>query len=98
DMINKLHENIDELKKRVFDSLDLIRVYLKPKDGEPDFENPMVLDSGSNITEVVRKINSKLVKDARFAYVTGPSSKFPNQRVGVEHVVKDGDVVTVVFD
>ncbi|MCL5413231.1 MAG: 50S ribosome-binding GTPase, partial [Candidatus Marsarchaeota archaeon] len=45
----KTIENIDELKKRVFDSLDLIRVYLKPKDGEPDFENPMVLDSGSNI-------------------------------------------------
>ena len=48
--------------------------------------------------EVVRKINSKLIKDARFAYISGPSAKFPNQRVGVEHMVRDGDIVTVIFD
>ncbi len=94
----KMTENIGELKRHVFDGLGLIRVYLKPKDGSPDFDKPLVLDEGSDIVEVVRKINSKLIKDARFAYISGPSAKFPNQRVGVEHVVRDGDIVTVVFD
>lgn len=94
----KMLSNIPDLKKDVFNSLDLIRVYLKPKDGEPDFEKPLVLDRDSNIVDVIKKINTKLVKSARFAFVTGPSSKFANQRVGVGHVVKDGDVVTIVFD
>ncbi len=94
----KMAQNISELRRLVFNGLGLIRVYLKPKDGTADFDRPMVLDSGSDITEVVRRINSKLIKSARFAYISGPSSKFPNQRVGMEHIVKDGDVVTVVFD
>ncbi len=94
----KLLSNIPELKKDVFESLDLIRIYLKPRDGEPDFQKPLVLDRGSTIVDVVKKINTKLVKDTRFAYVTGPSSKFANQRVGTEHVVKDGDIITIVFD
>ena len=94
----KMASNIDELKEKLFSALSLIRIYLKPKDGPADFNNPLVLDSGSTITEVVKNINSKLVKNTRFAYVTGPSSKFSNQRVGIDHIVKDGDVVTIVFD
>ncbi|MDE1767965.1 MAG: 50S ribosome-binding GTPase [Candidatus Micrarchaeota archaeon] len=94
----KMFSNIPELKKDVFESLDLIRVYLKPKEGNPDMEKPLVLDKNSTVIDVVKKINTKLVKDARFAYVTGPSSKFANQRVGVEHIVKDGDIVTIIFD
>ena len=94
----KMLSNLPDLKRDVFNILDLIRVYLKPKDGEPDFEKPLVLDKSSTVLDVVKKINTKLVKDARFAYVSGPSSKFANQRVGVEHTMKDGDVITIVFD
>ena len=94
----KMADNIDDVKKKVFDGLNLIRVYLKPKDGGPDFSNPMVLDGGACIIDVVRKINTKLVKSIKYAYVSGPSSKFANQRVGENHKVMDGDIVTVVFD
>ena len=94
----KMTENIDDLKGTVFAGLELIRVYLKPKDGNPDFNAPLVLEKGATIIDVVRKINTKLVKSIRYAYVSGPSSKFDNQRVGEEHKVMDGDVVTVVFD
>ncbi len=94
----KMSDNIESLKKVVFDGLGLVRVYLKPRDGEPDFENPMVVGGGATVMDIVRKINSKLLKDARFAYITGPSAKFQNQRMGLEHQVKDGDIVTVVFD
>ncbi len=94
----KMTENIGELKKTVFDGLELIRIFLKPKDGNPDFENPLVLDRGASVVDVVRKINSKLVKEIKYAYISGPSAKFANQRVGEEHKVMDGDIITVVFD
>ncbi len=94
----KMMSNVPDLRKDVFNMLDLIRVFLKPRDGEPDFEKPMVLEKNSTVIDVVKKINTKLVKETRFAYISGPSSKFANQRVGIEHVVKDGDVVTIVFD
>ena len=94
----KMLSNIPELKRDMFNTLGLIRVYLKPKDGVPDMDKPMVLETGATVLDVVRKINTKLVKDTRFAYITGPSAKFANQRVGGEHIVRDGDVVTIVFD
>jgi hypothetical protein len=94
----KMSDNIDAIKKQVFDGLSLIRIYLKPKDGNPDFEHPLVLDAGANVVDVVKKINTKLVNAIKYAYVSGPSAKFANQRVGEDHRVSDGDVVTVVFD
>lgn len=93
----KMAENIDMLKKAVFDGLGLIRIFLKPKDGQPDFINPLVLEKGSNVADVVRKINTKLAGSIRYAMVSGPSAKFPNQRVGEDHRVMDGDIVTVIF-
>lgn len=89
---------IDQLKEVVFGRLSLLRIYLKPKDGQPDFLNPMILRKGGSIIDVARKINSKLVKDVRFAYVTGESAKFTNQKVGVEHKLADKDIVTLIYD
>ncbi len=93
----KTTSNIEDLKGSIFTALKLVRVYLKPKDGAPDFENPLVLDSGSTIVDVVRKINSKLISDTKYAYVSGPSARFSNQKVGVDHTLMDGDIVTLVF-
>lgn len=94
----KMTDNIEDLKGTVFAGLELIRVYLKPRDGEPDFGKPLVLNKGATVTDVVRKINTKLVKSIKYALISGPSSKFSNQRVGKEHKVMDKDIVTVVFD
>ena len=94
----KMTDNIEDLKGTVFAGLELIRVYLKPRDGEPDFGRPLVLNKGATIVDVVRKINTKLVKSIKYALISGPSSKFSNQRVGKEHKVMDKDIVTIVFD
>ena len=94
----KMAGNIEDLKGTVFAGLELIRIYLKPRDGEPDFDKPLVLNKGATVIDVVRKINTKLVKSIKYALISGPSSKFSNQRVGREHKVLDKDVVTVVFD
>jgi ribosome-interacting GTPase 1 len=32
----------------------------------------------------------------RFARVKGPSAKFDWQRVGLDHLLKDGDLLTIV--
>lgn len=94
----KMADNMGSLKKMVFEGLGLIRVYLKPKDGEPDFNAPMVLNAGATVETVVRKINSKLLRSVRYAHITGPSAKFANQRAGLEHPMRDGDIITIIWD
>ncbi|MDE1854854.1 MAG: 50S ribosome-binding GTPase [Candidatus Micrarchaeota archaeon] len=90
--------NISQLKEALFENLSLIRIYLKPKDGNADYSRPFVLKSGSDVMELARGLHSKAAKSLKCAYVTGRSAKFENQRVGKEHALEDGDVVTLVYD
>ncbi len=83
--------NLDELRKSIYEQLNIITIYLEPESTGP--REPMVLKQGSTIRDAANKIHTELINDLRCAYVTGPSSKFPRQRVGADHVLKNGDVV-----
>jgi small GTP-binding protein len=88
-------KNIEELKERVYGNLGLMRVYLKPELKKEAGES-ITIPRGSNVREVARRLHTKLVNEIRCAYVSGSSVKFSNQRVGVEHVLKDGDTITFI--
>jgi len=87
---------IEKLKERIFESLSLVRIYMKPEGGDADMEHPLVLKKGAKVEDVCRKIHREFVKNFRYALIWGPSASFPGQRVGMHHVVRDGDVVTIV--
>ncbi|MGC9098952.1 MAG: GTPase [Candidatus Micrarchaeia archaeon] len=94
--ISALNEfNLEKLKEEIFLSLKLIRVYLKPKSSE-DKGELMILKEGSTVLDAARKIHSEVANTMKFAYITGPSAKFRNQRVGKGHILKDGDFITIV--
>lgn len=90
--------NLEELKPKIFDELDLIRIYLKPKDGAADMEKPMIMRSGTTVMDAAKALHSKAARSLRYAYINGKSAKFTNQRLGKEHVLEDGDIVTLVYD
>jgi ribosome-interacting GTPase 1 len=39
-----------------------------------------------------------LLAKFKFATITGPSSKFPNQMVGLDHILKDEDIVELKLE
>jgi len=90
-------EGLERLKETIFRELDLIRIYLKPQGGEADMEEPLVIKRGSTVEMVCRAIHRDFVERFRFARVWGRSARFPGQRVGLEHVVEDGDVITIIL-
>ncbi len=87
--------NLDLLKELIYRKLDFIRVYLKPPGGKADFNEPMILRRGATIEDICRKLHRDFVENFRYAKVWGNSVKFNGQRVGLEHVVEDGDVITI---
>ncbi len=91
------HTNLEALKEIIFEELKLNRIYLKPKEGEPDFEKPVIVREGSNVYDAAIKIHSSIAENLKYAYVTGKSVKFKNQKVGKEHKLADEDVVTLVY-
>lgn len=89
--------NFDDLLEKIWDYLNLIRVYTKPKGQLPDYNAPIVLSSETRtIDDLCSKIHKTLQKDFKFAYVWGSSAKHNPQRVGKEHVLSDEDVVQIV--
>jgi len=88
--------NMDLLTERIWETLDFIRIYLKRPDGDPDFEKPLVLPAGSSLRDVCKKIHPRFTEGAKYALVSGLSVKYPGQRVGLDHVPLDKDVVTII--
>lgn len=85
-------ENLEELKKKLFESFPIIRVYLKePK--KPATDKPMILKENSDAKAVAEKILKGFSKKVKKARVWGPSSKFPGQIVGLDHILKDKDII-----
>lgn len=87
----KTKENISGLKEKIFQSFEKIRVYTK-EPGKPADKEPIILPKGATVKDAAGKILHSAIK-IKETRLTGPSSKFPNQKVGLEHVLKDKDIV-----
>lgn len=86
------NEGVEELKQKIFDSFNVIRIYTKHA-GKKQDDVPVILSPNSTLEEVAEKILHGYSKKVKYAKIWGPSSKFPGQRVGLRHIVKDKDVV-----
>jgi uncharacterized protein len=90
----KTREGIEGLKEKIFQSFEVIRVYTKHPGKREKYDNvPVILSPNSTLYEVAEKILHGYSKKVKYAKITGPSCKFPNQKTGLKHVVKDKDVV-----
>jgi small GTP-binding protein len=87
---------IDELKEEVYNTLDFISVYMKPQGKPADMKDPMVVKTGSTIGMICEIIHRDFRRKFRYATVWGDSAKFPGQMASIDHVLADGDVLTIV--
>ncbi len=87
---------VEECKDFIYDALNFISVYLKPRGEEADMEEPLVVKDGTDVGMVCDILHRDFRKLFRYAQVWGESAKFPGQTVGIDHVLKDGDILSVV--
>ncbi len=88
----KTQEGIEELKNKIFQSFDKIRVYTKEPRKEKS-SKPMILKPDATIKDVAEKILKGFSDKIKETKIWGPSSKFSGQKVGLKHKLKDLDVV-----
>jgi hypothetical protein len=84
--------NFEELKKEVYQLLDIIRVYTKVPGKDPDLTEPVILKKGSTIDDVALSVHKDFAAKLRYARVWG-SGKFDGQMVKRDCVVSEGDVI-----
>jgi ribosome-interacting GTPase 1 len=87
---------LDELKDFIYENLGFMRVFLKPQGQEADMDEPLIVKDDSTVENICIKLHRDFVRKFRYARVRGPSAKFDDQRVGLDHQLKDGDVLTIV--
>ncbi len=92
----KTGEGIEEMKDFIFNNLHFMSIYLKPQGQEADLIEPLIIKNTSTVRNVCQKLHRDFVRKFRYARVKGPSAKFDWQRVGLDHRLKDGDLLSVI--
>eukprot|EP00457_Paulinella_chromatophora_P009077 gb/GEZN01009131.1/.p1 GENE.gb/GEZN01009131.1/~~gb/GEZN01009131.1/.p1 ORF type:complete len:398 (+),score=38.66 gb/GEZN01009131.1/:77-1195(+) len=89
--------NFDELLEKTWRYLNLVRVYTKPRGQIPDYDSPVVLPRhNSTVKMFCVRIHKSLLEQFKYALVWGTSAKHKPQKVGLDHVLEDEDVVQVI--
>ncbi len=84
---------LEELKRRIWEDLGLVRVYTRAPGKQADLTQPVTLPRGSSVEDVAESIHKEIRQKLKYAQVWGSSVKFQGQRVSRSHVVTDGDVI-----
>ncbi len=87
--------NLDGLKDAIYDNLNIMTIYLAPKGGSKA-GNPMIVRKSSTVGDVAKKLHTEIVDELKCAQIVGRSAKFPNQKVGVTHILEGGDTITFI--
>ncbi|MDW7731096.1 MAG: GTP-binding protein [Methanolobus sp.] len=90
-------QNLEAVKDLIYDSLDFIRVYLKPQGGPADLEEPLIVRKGVTVSDVCDHLHRDFRRKFRYSLVWGTSAKHPGQRAGLDHVLQDKDLLTLII-
>jgi hypothetical protein len=85
-------ENIEDLKRAIFEISGVIRVYSKPPGKDPDLSTPFTIPLGSTVLDLAESIHKDFVPNLKYARIWG-SARFDGQRVDKKYVLKDRDIV-----
>ncbi len=87
-----LGSGLEDLKRRMFDLLGVIRVYTKAPGKAVDYSAPFVLKKGTTILGAASAVHKEIAQKLKYARVWGRST-FEGQMVQRDYVLSEGDVV-----
>jgi hypothetical protein len=80
------------LKRKIYERLEILRVYAKPPGKDPDLERPFVLKKGNTVMDLAGMVHRDFYENLKSARVWG-SSAFDGQMVTRDYVLREGDIV-----
>jgi len=87
-------EGLEVLREKIFQMLNVIRVYTKIPGKDPDVKKPFIMDHGSTIMELAQTIHRDLPRLMKNARVWG-SARYDGQSVARDYIMADGDIVEI---
>jgi ribosome-interacting GTPase 1 len=56
----------------------------------------LIIKKGQTVEDACKKLHKDFIKKFRFAQIWGESVKYSGQKVGLDHVLYDQDIMTIV--
>merc|ERR1711957_548186 len=90
---------MDALVQRIWQELDLVRVYTKKKSMFPEFTEPLIITpqrGAATVENAVCMLHKSLLEDFKAAYIWGSSVKLSPSICGLKHKLMDEDVMQII--
>ncbi|MCR4395968.1 MAG: 50S ribosome-binding GTPase [Candidatus Saccharicenans sp.] len=84
---------LEDLRRRIFDLLQIVRVYSKVPGKKPDYESPFILKKGSNIMDLARQVHKDFAEKLNYARVWNKPGTIAGLRVTRDYILNDEDTV-----
>ncbi|MHC4906544.1 MAG: TGS domain-containing protein, partial [Planctomycetota bacterium] len=88
---------MDVLTRRIFEMLDVVRVYAKKPHKEPDMNDPFTLKRGSSVHDLAYLIHRELADKLKTAKAWNSPNIHDGQNVPREHVLSDKEIIELHF-
>lgn len=85
-------DGLEDLRRGLYDSLGIIRVFTKVPGKPPDLSTPFTLVKGSTLLEFASAVHKDFLHRLRFARAWG-KHHLDGAQIGRDHVLEDGDIV-----
>jgi ribosome-interacting GTPase 1 len=83
---------LEELKVRIYEVLDIIRVYTKAPGQKPDPTDPIILKRGSTLADAAAAVHKDFRAKMKYARIWG-SAKHDGVMARRDHILQDGDII-----
>ena len=70
---------------------------MKPIGKEPDYKEPLILKKGERVEDACKKLHKDFIKKFKYAQIWGKSVKYSGQKVGLDHILLDKDLMTIII-
>ena len=87
---------LEELPKKFFELLGIIRVYAKPPGKPADMTEPFTLPVGSTVMDLATDIHRQLAEKLKFARIWG-TGVYDGQNTQRNHILNDKDIIELHF-
>jgi len=88
---------LEKLKLKIFETFPIIRIYTKEPKKDPSKE-PMILKQNSTFRDAAEKVRKGMSEKIKRSRIWGPSSKFGGQVIGLNHTLKDKDIIEFLVE
>jgi hypothetical protein len=85
-------DGLEELKRKIFSLLDIIRVYSKAPGKKADLNDPFALKKGSTVNDAARAVHKDFVEKLKYARIWR-KALLQGQMVNRDFLLEDGDIV-----